>query len=79
MYAGHYAKTSWLSHFHEATLEQLLSNFQNYLHYFNKNSTEVDIAPAAEKRTLMLDSTLNHDKITEAQNLGQGHRVIVPA
>ena len=34
---------------------------------------------ATEKRTLMLDSTLNHDKVTGARNLGQGHRVIVCA
>ena len=34
---------------------------------------------AAEKCTLMLESTQNHDKVTEARNLGQGHRVIVRA
>ena len=37
------------------------------------------VITAAEKRTLMLDSTLNHDKVTGARNLGQGHRVIVRA
>ena len=34
---------------------------------------------ATDKRSLMLDSTQNHDKVTRARNLGQGHRYIVPA
>ena len=32
---------------------------------------------ATEKHTLMIDSTLNHDKVTGMQNLGQRHQMIM--
>ena len=44
------------------------------------------VITASEKYTIMpdwtwimLDSTLNHDKVTQARNVGQGHRFIVCA